>query len=148
MKISGQVVEELVGGLGPDERLGILVPRLDPSPKVGLQLGDAAVGRAPQLAVGQAGEPALHQVQPGAVGRGQVEVEAGMAQQPSLDLWGLVGPVVVADQVHVQRGRHSGVDGAQELENSWWRWRRCTWEMTLPEATSSAANRLAVPLRT
>ena len=44
MKISGQVVENLVRGLGPDERLGILIPRIDPGPKVGLQLGDAAVG--------------------------------------------------------------------------------------------------------
>jgi hypothetical protein len=44
MKISGQVVENLVRSLGPDERLGILIPRIDPGPKVGLQLGDAAVG--------------------------------------------------------------------------------------------------------
>jgi hypothetical protein len=36
----------------------------------------------------------------------------------------------------------------KNCKNSWWRWRRWSAEMTLPLATSSAANRLVVPLRT
>jgi acyl-CoA synthetase (AMP-forming)/AMP-acid ligase II len=45
-----------------------------------------------------------------------MQAEARMAQQPPLDLGRLVGSVVVADQVHVQGGRHVAVNGAQELE--------------------------------
>jgi hypothetical protein len=38
-----------------------------------------------------------------------------MAGQPGADVWSLVGAVVVADQVHVQFGRHRLVDRDQEL---------------------------------
>ena len=41
--VGGKGFEDLVGGLGPDERLGILVPLVDPLADVGLELGDAAV---------------------------------------------------------------------------------------------------------
>ncbi len=38
-------------------------------PDRGLQLGDAAVDASPQLFVRELGKPALHEVQPRAVGR-------------------------------------------------------------------------------
>jgi hypothetical protein len=44
LKIAGEVVEDLVGGLGPHKRLGVLVPGRRPGGDVGLQLGDAAMG--------------------------------------------------------------------------------------------------------
>ena len=34
------------------------------------------------------------------------------------------------------------------LRNFWWRWGRCTGEMTFPVAMPGVANRLVVPLRT
>lgn len=42
---------------------------------VGLGFGDASVDGAAQLAVGQLGEPALHQVDPTRAGRRELQVE-------------------------------------------------------------------------
>lgn len=42
------------------------------------EFGDAAAGGAAEFAVGQLGEPALYEVEPGAAGRGEVLVEAGV----------------------------------------------------------------------
>jgi len=62
--VCGESLEDLVCGLGPDEGLGVFVPFVDPLADVGFEVGDAAVGGAAELAVGEFGEPALHQVQP------------------------------------------------------------------------------------
>jgi hypothetical protein len=43
-----------------------------------------------------------------------MQVEARMTHEPVLDRLGVVGGVVVTDEVHVQRGRHGLVDGAQD----------------------------------
>ena len=67
--MSGEVVEYLISGLMPYRWTRILVPAV---------------------------EPALDQGHPGAVGRGEVEREAGMA----LDLSGAVGRHVVQDDMH------------------------------------------------
>src|SRR5437016_11326271 len=64
--------EDLVGSLGPDERFGIGVMSVDERADGGLKLGDAAMHTAADLLVRQFGEPALHQVQPRAVRRGEV----------------------------------------------------------------------------
>jgi hypothetical protein len=61
-------------------------------------------------------EPAFDLVDPGEAGRGEVHVEAVVAGQPCFDRGGLVGAVVVADQVDV--GGHGLIDGDQELLNS------------------------------
>ena len=76
---------------------------------------DALVDAAADQLVGQEAEPAFDLVDPGGAGRGEVHVEAGVAGQPGLDRRGLVGGVVVADQVHVELGGHGLVDGGQEL---------------------------------
>src|SRR5207247_10902047 len=65
--------------------------------------------------LGQLCEPALDQVQPGGVGGREVEVEAGMPDQPLLDGWRLVGRVVVEDQVEVELLRHRLVARLQEV---------------------------------
>ena len=62
-------------------------------------------------------EPPLHQVEPGAVGRGEVQLEPGVGHQPLLDRGGLVGRGVVADHLHAQLARHRLVDvGKESLE--------------------------------
>ena len=68
---------------GPDEWLGILVPLVDPGADVAFEVDPAAVGRAAQRAPGQFSEPAFDEVEPGAAGGGEVQVEPGVAQQPS-----------------------------------------------------------------
>src|SRR5208337_1697374 len=80
-----------------------------------LQFAGAAVGTAPQLFFGQRREPALDQVKPGSAGRREVQVEAGMPQQPALDRRGLVGGVVIDDQMEFAPARYSVVDGLEKL---------------------------------
>ena len=60
----------MFGGLGPDERLGVLVPCVDPVADVAFERLHAAVVRALQEILGEVGEPALDLVDPAAVGRG------------------------------------------------------------------------------
>ena len=45
-----------------------------------------------------------------------MNMEAGMAGKPVLHGRGLVRTVVVHDQMHIELGRHVGVDGAQKLK--------------------------------
>ena len=89
--------------MSPDKRLCPyrLAGRVDRCWDVGFELGDAAVGGAAELAVGQLGESAFHEIDPRRDGRREVQVEARMAQQPFLHRLGLVRGVVVADQVQL-----------------------------------------------
>jgi hypothetical protein len=65
LKISGEGVEDLVGGLLPHERLGVVVPGLDPGSDVGFEGLDARVGAAADLLVGEVAEPSFDLVEPG-----------------------------------------------------------------------------------
>lgn len=93
--VAGEELEDLFRGFVPDEGLAVLVPGLGPGGDVGGECFDVAAGGALELLGGQRGEPALDQVYPGAVGRGEVEVEPLVTQQPGMDLGGLVGGEVV-----------------------------------------------------
>jgi hypothetical protein len=73
----------------------------DELPNRRLQLRDAAMDAAPQLFVRERGEPAFHEVQPGSIGGCEVDVKARALREPVPDQRGLVGAVVVHDQVHV-----------------------------------------------
>jgi hypothetical protein len=53
------------------------------------------MGAALDLLGRQLAEPALHEVEPGARGRGEMELEAGVAEQPAVDGRSLVGGVVI-----------------------------------------------------
>src|SRR3954447_14041331 len=63
----------------------------------------------------QFGEPALDEVQPRARGRGEVQDEPRVREQPSLDRWRLVRAAVVEHDMHVALGWHLAVDRGQEL---------------------------------
>src|SRR4051794_29657239 len=60
-------------------------------------------------------EPALHLIDPGRVGGREVEVEAGVSEQPAVDQRRLVGAVIVQDEMHLQVGWHLRVDAIQKL---------------------------------
>jgi len=67
------------------------------------------------LLLGESREPALHLVDPGRVGGGEVQLEARMAQQPALDERCLVRGVVVQDEMHLEVSRHFGINAIQKL---------------------------------
>jgi hypothetical protein len=81
----GEGFKDLLSCLGPGERLGILVPVLDPRADVGFEGLDVLVGPAADHLVGQEAEPALDLVDPGAAGGGEVHVKAWVLGQPGPD---------------------------------------------------------------
>jgi hypothetical protein len=56
---AGEGVEDFLGCLGPDERLGVFVPVLDPLADVGFEDLDVLVCAAADHLVGQEAEPPL-----------------------------------------------------------------------------------------
>jgi len=114
MKPAPARVANLLGGLGPDERTGILVPVFQPGADIGVELAHRAVRAPLELSFGEFAEPALHQVQPARAGGGEVQDKAGVGEKPTSDGRGLMGGVVVENEMHVQVGGHFPVDLLQE----------------------------------
>jgi hypothetical protein len=85
-------------GLGPDERLGILVIGFNESIDVLPELLDGRNGCAMQGLSFQDGEPDLHLVEPRSSRRCEVKVHIRMTIQPAIVL-GLVGVEVVEDHM-------------------------------------------------
>src|SRR5689334_13448069 len=67
------VVEEVVGGLGPDEPVAAVVPAVDEPADGGDQVFDARVAAAADRMSGDDREEHLDQVQPGPPRRGEVQ---------------------------------------------------------------------------
>jgi predicted ATP-dependent endonuclease of OLD family len=76
---ASDVGEDLVRGLHPHEWFGIRIVGGQEQANRVLQRTRAAVAAAPNLLLGQFGEPAFHLVYPRRVGRREVEVETWMA---------------------------------------------------------------------
>src|ERR1044071_6857527 len=104
-------------GLGPDERDGAGVVAadeiIDVAPEL-LNVGEAGGGQGAAL---EDGEPDLDLVEPGTVGRGEVQADVGMAGEPALAL-GLVGRKIVEDDVDLlaRIGRDEAVHEVKELD--------------------------------
>ena len=98
---------------------------------------------------GDLGEPAFDQVEPGRSGRGEVQVEPGVARSQRWIAGVLWVDRLSHDQVHVVAGRDVLVDLDEELGNSMARCWGCMGDDLAGggPATSSAANRSAVPAR-
>ena len=101
--------EDVVGGLGPAEGLGIGVVRIDEGTDIMLELLGGPVDAAPELLFGEQGEEALDLIEPsiaarsirrhrhaghrparGRAGRGEVDVPTRRLGQPVADRLGLV----------------------------------------------------------
>ena len=82
----------------------------------GGEFGDAVEDAASDRFVGQLAEPAFDEVEPGARGRDEVEVETRVLLQPGVDVVVFVGAVVVDDQVQLAVAGELAVEVAQELE--------------------------------
>lgn len=114
MTKSDDVRQDLIGGLGPDERCRPGVVRPQVLLDGGLEFPRAPMDPTPELLLGEGGEPTLHLVEPRRPDRGEVQVVARVTQEPAVDQGRLVGPVVVQNPVDVERWRDRGLDGVQE----------------------------------
>src|SRR5918994_2325365 len=115
MTKSGDSGGDLISGLRPDERLRLLVRDREIVRDRGLELAGAAMRATPDLLLRQGREPALDQIHPRRPGRREVQVEARMPSQPATNQRGLVGPVVVQDQMDGEVGGNLGIDPVEEL---------------------------------
>jgi hypothetical protein len=70
----------------------------------GLQLFHASEHATSNSLIGDRGEPAFHQVDPGAVGGGKVNMKSWTLGEPFADDRGFVGAVVIDDKVRFQCG--------------------------------------------
>ena len=67
------------------------------------------------LLIGELGKPPLHQIQPRAVGRGEVRMKAGPLGKPVPDKRGLVRAVVVHDDMDIEIRRNLRFHVIEEL---------------------------------
>jgi hypothetical protein len=111
----GHAGQDLIGRLGPHERLGILVGHVEVLADGGLQRPGAPMGASLDLFLGEEGEPALHQVQPRRARWREVQVEARALGQPPPDARRLVRAVVVDNQVNGELLGDGRVDRVEEL---------------------------------
>ena len=90
---------------GPDEGRGVGVVHLDEGGDSIDEFRDTAEGAPLQSFAGERAEPALDEVQPGAGGGREVEVEARVSCQPLSDLRMGVGAVIVEHEVEIDGTR-------------------------------------------
>ena len=132
-------------GLGPDEGLGIGVVGLDEGVDVLSELFDRGEGCAAERLALQDREPDFDLVEPGCTRRREVEMDVRMPLEPAV-VAGLVGVEVVEHDVNggIRPGGNDVVHEVEELDAP----RRVLCAaVTLPVATSKAANKVVVPLR-
>jgi len=108
--------EDFIGGFDPSEGLGVSVVLIDEGTDISFKLSDGRVYAALDLLSGELGEPALHLIDPRPGGGREVNIPMGSSRQPSLDLRGLVGGVMVHDDMNVEFARNTGVDLFEEVK--------------------------------
>jgi hypothetical protein len=97
---------DLVGGLGPCEGSGVVVPVSQEAGDGALQVGNA--GEAASANHLLESEPAFDQVEPRGTGRSEVQVKTRMFSQPPRDGRMFVGAVVVTDQMDLAAAPAAG----------------------------------------
>ncbi len=105
--------------LGPVKGYRMLITRIS-EPGNGLAyLSGVGGAQVPQNSSGQNAEPHLHLVEPGGMGRCVMEMDQGVAGQPTVVL-GLVSAQVVEDHMQLRFGMlgYHPVDKVQELPAS------------------------------
>ena len=107
--------EDVIGGLGPFEGLGVGVVMTDEVHDVGAQSLDAAIDAAPDLLVGDEREEALDLIEPGRTGGREMDMPARPFGEPVADQWGFVRGVVVHDEMDIETARDGGLDLVEEL---------------------------------
>jgi len=108
----------------------------------------APVGATFDLLPGELGKPAFDEIQLGGTGRGEVQMDARMTQQPAVNHGRFVGRVIVENQVHVEGRRHRGVNAIEKLTKLLRPMAGVTGADNGAGLTSRAANSEVVPWRT
>src|SRR5438270_205534 len=108
--------EDGFGRRGPHEGTGVVIPVRDEVLNAAAQVGHGGERASTDRALGDQPEPAFDLVEPGTVGREEVQLKAHSARQPRAHLRVLVGAVVVDDEMHVERAWNLGLEMAQERE--------------------------------
>jgi hypothetical protein len=91
--------EDFVGGLRPDERVAAIVPAVDEAANGAHQVLDGGEAAAADGLARDDAKEDLHQVQPRARRRREVQRHPRVAGKPALDIGMLVGAVVVDHDV-------------------------------------------------
>jgi hypothetical protein len=112
-----------------------------------LQFGDAPEGAPTDAVSGDLGEETLDHVEPRSRVRCEVQVEARMRLEPALYGRGLVGGIVVHDEMQVAISGGLMIELLEKANELSCRWRGMQVPMMLPSSMFSAANRVVVPLR-
>ena len=73
-------------------------------------------GSAADLALDDDAEPAFDLVEPGGIGRREMDLEPRSFGYPGAGLWMFVGGVDVNHEMDSEIGRHIGVDRAEEAQ--------------------------------
>jgi hypothetical protein len=73
------------------------------------------VHAATQLLFSKHGNPGLHHVEPGGTGWSKVHLKARPFGEPPPNKGGLVSPLVVHNQVHIEVSGYRGLDCIEEL---------------------------------
>ncbi len=110
------LLQNLLGFLGPNKGFGVLVVKLDVLFDGSHQFRHALEHASSDSLAGQFAEETFHQVQPGRTRGREMKVEPGMLGQPLLHIGVIVRPIVVQDHVDVQALRNLAVNLAQELQ--------------------------------
>src|SRR6516225_6990313 len=90
-------------------------------------------GAAADPVAGDLGKEALDHIEPGSRGRCEVQMEARMGLEPALNGSGLVGGIIIDDQMQVEVGRGPLVDLLEK-----------TQELPMPMARHASPDDLAV----
>src|SRR6516164_2488297 len=98
--------QDLIRRFCPNEGFGIFVVHIDVLTNGRFQFFYAAEHAAANSLVGEFSKPALHQVDPGSISGGKVDMKAWTFGKPIPDEGSFVGSVVIHNNVHVQFGRH------------------------------------------
>ena len=128
--------DDLIGMLGPLERLRVGVGLGEEAVDGRLKFDDGSEDAAFEATAGELGEEAFDRIEPGCGGRGEVEGPAGMPDQPLAHLRMLVGRIVVDDGVDHFSHRDLLLDGVEKAD-----------ELLMAMALHVAANDGAVILR-
>lgn len=83
--VSRHLVQDFIGRFGPDEGLGSGVGNPQEFLNGPLKLAHTSVSATLNLPFGEQPKPSFDQIEPGAMGRNEMQMESRMFEQPAVD---------------------------------------------------------------